>query len=359
MVDPRRFSRYNASVKLARLAPILVCIALVTVDCSMFSRSAGLSASGPRGTHPPTSVPSTGAPTPPPGGSPFAVGTVNRIFTDTSREISGAHTTTGRPGPRVLPTQILYPATGSSVPGVTPVAGATPAGARFPLVVFAPGFDLGPSSYLPLLASWARAGYVVAAVMFPLTGPNTPGGPDEYDIVNQPADVRFVITQVLEASRTGNGTLSRLVDPAHIAVAGHSDGAQTAILVGAGGCCRDPRVDAIVPMSGANLPAGAYFESPIPTLVMQGTADPISPESVALNVYAIAKPPKYLLLLKGAGHLPPFSGTSAWETVVREVSIEFLNRYIGGGSGTIAVPAGQRDHASLAEAIRAARMPSG
>lgn len=259
----------------------------------------------------------------------------------------------------MLPTQILYPAMGSSASRAAPTHGATPAGTRFPLVVFAPGFDLGPSSYLPLLASWARAGYVVAAVTFPLTGPNTPGGPDEYDIVNQPADVRFVITQVLGASRTGNGTLSRLLDPAHIAVAGHSDGAQTAILVGAGSCCRDPRVDAIVPMSGANLPAGTYFDSPIPTLVIQGTADPISPESVARNAYALAKPPKYLLLLKGAGHLPPFSGTSEWETVVRQVSIEFLNRYIGGGSGTIGVPAGQRDHASLAKAIRATRMPSG
>ncbi len=248
---------------------------------------------------------------------------------------------------------------GSSALGVPPMPGAMPAGTRFPLVVFAPGFDLGPSSYMPLLASWASAGYVVAAVTFPLTGPHTPGGPDEYDIVNQPADVRFVISRVLDAARTGHGTLSQLVDPAHIAVAGHSDGAQTAILVGAGRCCRDPRVDAVLVMSGANLPAGAYFDSAIPTLVMQGTADPISPESVALRVYAIAKPPKYLLLLKGAGHLPPFSGTSASGTVVREMSIEFLNRYIGGGSGTIAVPAGQRDHASLAEATRAARMPSG
>ena len=357
MVDPRGFSRYNAGVKRARLVPFLVCIALATMGCSMFSGGVAPSASKPRGPRPPTSVPPTWAPTS--GGPPFTVGVVNRMFTDTSRRISGAHTTTGRPGPRVLSTQILYPAMGSPVQGITPVAGAMPAGTRFPLVVFAPGFDLGPSSYMSLLASWASAGYVVAAVTFPLTGPHTPGGPDEYDIVNQPADVRFVISRVLDAARTGHGTLSRLVDPAHIAVAGHSDGAQTAILVGAGRCCRDPRVDAILPMSGANLPAGIYFDSAIPTLVMQGTADPISPESVALHVYAIAKPPKYLLLLKGAGHLPPFSGTSAWGTVVREMSIEFLNRYIGGGSGTIAVPAGQRDHASLAEATRAARMPSG
>jgi poly(3-hydroxybutyrate) depolymerase len=269
---------------------------------------------------------------------------VSRVFTDTSRTVPGTHTVTGLPGPRVLPTLILYPAEGT---GPGPVPDAAPAGHGFPLVVFAPGFDRGPASYRPLLRSWARAGYVVAAVTFPLTNPGAIGGLDEYDIVHQPGDVRFVITQLVRAARTGHGVLRHLVDPAEIAVAGHSDGAQTAIMVGAAGCCRDARVDAILPMAGANLPAGSYFASPIPTLVMQGTADPISPEPVALHVYTIARPPKYLLLLHGADHLQPFAGTSAWERVVSEVSTAFLDRYLRGSSSRIRVPASWRRLASL------------
>jgi dienelactone hydrolase len=289
---------------------------------------------------PPTATPSR------PAGPPFAVGTISRVFTDTSRTVPRAHTLTGRPGPRVLPTVILYPAEGA---GAGPIRDAAPAGRRYPLVVFAPGFDRGPSSYRPLLRSWARAGYVVAGVTFPLTNPNAIGGLDEYDIVHQPADVRFVITQILQATRDGHGILRHLVDPAEIAVAGHSDGAQTAILVGAAGCCRDPRVDAIVPMAGANLPTGTYFATAIPTLVMQGTADPISPEPVALHVYAIAKPPKYLLLLHGADHLEPFAGTSRWERVVSKVSISFLDRYLRSSPTPIRLPTAGRRLASLTD----------
>jgi fermentation-respiration switch protein FrsA (DUF1100 family) len=188
---------------------------------------------------------------------------------------------------------------------------------------------------------------VAAGVTFPLTNPNAIGGLDEYDIVHQPADVRFVITQILHATRDGHGILRHLVDPAEIAVAGHSDGAQTAILVGAVRCCRDPRVDAILPMAGANLPAGTSFTGPIPILVMQGTADPISAEPVALHVYAIAKPPKYLLLLRGADHLEPFAGASRWEQVVSTVSIAFLDRYLRGASTPLRVPTAGRRLASL------------
>ncbi|MGE5226536.1 MAG: alpha/beta hydrolase family protein [Planctomycetaceae bacterium] len=326
-------------------ASVLLLLALVAAGCSLGTRESSTrraptlrSVVPPAIAPPPTQTPSR------PVGPPFTVGTVRRVFTDTSRTVPGTHTVTGMPGPRVLPTLILYPAEG---PGGGPVPGATPAGHGFPLVVFAPGFDRGPSSYRPLLRSWARAGYVVAAVTFPLTNPNAIGGLDEYDIVHQPADVRFVITQMLRATRTGRGILRHLVDPAEIAVAGHSDGAQTAILVGAAGCCRDPRVDAIVPMAGANLPAGTFFASPIPTLVMQGTADPISPEPVALHVYAIAKPPKYLLLLRGADHLEPFAGAGPWERVVSAVSIAFLDRYLEGASIPIEVPAAQRRLATL------------
>lgn len=267
-------------------------------------------------------------------------------FVDDGRTVSAQHTTTGRPGPRVLPTLILYPALGRDH---GPAArGATPAAGPFPTVVFAPGFDRDPSSYLPLLTSWARAGFVVVAITFPLTNPHAIGGLDESDIVNQPRDVRFVITQVLRSSRSGSGRLSGLVDPGRLAVAGHSDGSETAILVAASSCCRDPRVRALIVMAGALLPPGSYFSSASPpTMVMQGTADTISQPANAMRVYRIAQSPKYLLSLEGADHLSPFAGVGPYERVVRTVSIAFLERYLNGASQRIRLAGGERAIASL------------
>jgi predicted dienelactone hydrolase len=56
-----------------------------------------------------------------------------------------------------------------------PLRGARP----FPLIVFGHGFAVTPRPYSQLLRAWARAGYVVAAPVFPLENANAPGGPDE------------------------------------------------------------------------------------------------------------------------------------------------------------------------------------
>ncbi len=58
-----------------------------------------------------------------------------------------------------------------------------------------------------------------------------PGGPDESDLVNQPADMRFVISRMLAASSAGSGPLAGLIDPTQIAVTGQSDGGDTALAV--------------------------------------------------------------------------------------------------------------------------------
>jgi predicted dienelactone hydrolase len=246
----------------------------------------------------------------------------------------------------VLPTLILYPAMGGAHGPA--LRGAKPAAGPFPTVVFAPGFDRDPSSYLPLLTAWAHAGFVVVAITFPLTNPHAIGGLDESDIVNQPGDVRSVITQVLRSSRSASGRLAGLVDPTRLAVAGHSDGSETAILVAASSCCRDPRVRALIVMAGALLPPGSYFERrDMPTMVIQGTADTISQPANARNVYRIARAPKYLLSLQGADHLSPFSGTDPYERVVRGVSIAFLDRYLNGAPRPITLGSGERGLASL------------
>jgi predicted dienelactone hydrolase len=77
-----------------------------------------------------------------------------------------------------------------------PLSGTGP----WPLVVFGHGYAVTPGIYGRLLQAWARAGYVVAAPLFPLGNRYAAGGPDESDIVNQPRDMSFVISQLLAAN---------------------------------------------------------------------------------------------------------------------------------------------------------------
>ena len=163
----------------------------------------------------------------------FAVGVFTQAFSRLGPTVStapGIDRTAGRTR-RMLPTTIFYPATGAT--GGRPRSGARPdtGFGPYPLIVFAPGFGTAPdlAPYPALLGRWAAAGYVVAAVSFPFTSANSPGGPDLSDFANQPADLSAVIDGVLADSRHSGTTLSGLVDRHHIGAAGHSLGGVTVL----------------------------------------------------------------------------------------------------------------------------------
>jgi dienelactone hydrolase len=261
----------------------------------------------------------------------YAVGLRVVRMVDTSRTITLPN---GTSEPRPLVTEIFYPALG--VPGpaggvATTNAAAAQADGPFPLVVFGHGFAVTPQLYAPLLRAWARAGYVVAAPVFPLENADAPDGPDESDLVNQPADMRFVITHMLSLSQTSSGPLARMIDPAEIAVSGQSDGGDTALAVAYDGPYRDPRVDAAIILSGAEIPALPSFTFPQggpPLLATQGTADTINPPSATEAFFTATQRPKYLLRLIGAEHLPPYSTEQPQLTIVEQVTIAFLDHYL-------------------------------
>jgi dienelactone hydrolase len=260
--------------------------------------------------------------------SSFAVGLRLLRLTDTSRTVNRPD---GTSGPRVLLTEVRYPALGAA--GGTDLPNASPARADgpFPLVVFGHGFAVTPKLYARLLQAWARAGYVVAAPVFPLENGDAPGGPDESDLVNQPADMRFVISRMLAAGNSGSGPLAGLIDPRQIAVAGQSDGGDTALAVAYDGPYRDPRVGAAIILSGAEIPALGSFTFPIggpPLLATQGTADTINPPSATSAFFDAARRPKYLLNLLGAEHLPPYSYQQPQLTIVERVTTAFLDGYL-------------------------------
>jgi dienelactone hydrolase len=260
--------------------------------------------------------------------APFAVGVRTVTIVDRGRRVRFP----GRaPGPRTLVTIVRYPALGRF--GRTDVANAPPARAAgpFPLIVFGHGFAVTPAPYAHLLQAWARAGYVVAAPVFPLENGNAPGGPNESDLVNQPRDMSVVITRLRDASRVRGGFFAGLINQHAVAVSGQSDGGETALATAYDRLFIDRRVDAAVILSGAEIPGVGGFDFPAPSpplLATQGTADTINPPSFTDAFFRIAPPPKYLLRLVGASHLGPYTDQQPQLGVVERVTIAFLDRYL-------------------------------
>jgi predicted dienelactone hydrolase len=171
------------------------------------------------------------------------------------------------------------------------------------------------------------AGYVVAAPVFPLENANAPGGPNESDLINQPRDMSFVITQMLR-----NRLFKASIAPGEIAVSGQSDGGITALATAYDQAYRDSRVRAAVVLSGAELPYGGFSfpaagSSP-PLLASQGTADTINLPVHTYQFFNQAPRPKFLLQLLGAHHLPPYTYEEPQLGIVERVSIAFLDRYL-------------------------------
>lgn len=250
--------------------------------------------------------------TKPPAPQPrYRIGKLVLTFVDHSRVIR----LPGRPPqPREIVTVVRYPL---HAPG--------PAG----LIVFGHGFAVTPATYWRLLSTWARAGFVVAAPVFPLGNARAPGGPDEADIVNQPRDMSLVITRMLRESEEHQGPLAGLIDPRAIAVAGQSDGAETALAVADDSLYRDSRIDAAVVLSGAEMPIGTYFERKGPPLLaVQGTADTRNEPRYTYAYFGAAPRPKFLLRLIGAGHLPPYTYEEPQLSIVERVTIAFFDRYL-------------------------------
>ena len=269
----------------------------------------------------------------PTGDHGFGVGEIVVTYTDYSRRVGFPGR---RPVPRQLVTVIRYPAAIDR--SRVDVLGAPPAKSTgpFPLVVFAHGYDITPAPYAGLLRAWVQAGYVVAAPIFPLSNAAAPGGPDETDLVNQPTDVSFVITQMLRGDARRRGVLSHLLNPHAVAIAGQSDGGSTALAAAYNEHYVDHRIDAAIILSGAMIPGiGGYTFPPTspPLLAAQGTGDTVNAPASTYHFFALAPEPKFLLLLLGAPHLGPYTDEQPQLGIVERTTTAFLDRYLKHAAG--------------------------
>lgn len=251
--------------------------------------------------------------------------------------------TTGACSTRSYLLHVYYPSTQRS--GNSPLLDATPAtsGSPYPLIVFAAGFDVDPSNYLPLISGWVHSGYVVAAPRFPLSsawaishyGVNLSNLKlsDEFesDMLNQPQDMQAAIAEVTLLNQNPAAPINGLVNTNDIAAAGQSDGGDTTLAFADNSCCRDQAVKAAIVLSGAEFPpyGGQYFPSPaIPLMVAQGTADTVNPPQLSAQIYAQAPAPKIYLQLLGADHLEAYTEVNPYEQAVLKTSLAFLATYL-------------------------------
>ncbi len=302
------------------LAAIVVLLAVAGYLISYLLAAPGRqTATRTRSVHTSASPSPSPTPTTPPPGHSGEYQVAEQSFTFTEQ--------TANLGTRILPVVVRYPQVGQSAATATATAG------RFPLVVFAPGYQQCGFVYSDLLTQWASAGYVVAVVDFPETNCHTTT-PNESDLIHQPQDVATVITQLEGLSEQIHGPLAGLIDSSRVAVAGHSDGGDTVAAMAGQSCCRFPGLRAVIVLAGAEWPyfTGTWFAAPTPPMLfVQGTADTWNPPNTSMQLYqADTTGIRYYLELPGANHFTPYEGEQPPEPIVAQVTIDFLDQYLEG-----------------------------
>ncbi|GIE94000.1 hypothetical protein Ari01nite_14650 [Paractinoplanes rishiriensis] len=189
-------------------------------------------------------------------------------------------------------------------------------------MLFSHGLTGSPERYAIALADWAAAGFVVAAPRYPYT--NRYARPfRRADIVNQPADARYVIERVRRLDITRGDPLRARIDRDRVAAVGHSAGGYTTTGLFTAG--HDPRLRSAVIMAGWQAP-GAFAGPPAEMLFLQGTADPIVPVSMSRAVYARVPWTKAYILLKRESHGTYLRPGSPGYRKMRGAVVNFLRR---------------------------------
>jgi predicted dienelactone hydrolase len=131
-------------------------------------------------------------------------------------------------------------------------------------------------------------------------------------VVNQPADIHFLIDTLLARSAERSDPLFGTIDSKRIAVAGVSLGGLTSTLAAFDRRLRDPRIAAAVSIAGpAYMFTPRFFEaSTVPFLMVAGDADAIVPYARNAQRIPDIDPGSVLVTLAGASHTG-FAGPAA------------------------------------------------
>ncbi|MBB4696983.1 alpha/beta hydrolase [Paractinoplanes abujensis] len=161
----------------------------------------------------------------------------------------------------------------------------------FPLILFSHGLGGRPADYRELLTAWARAGFVVAAPAYPFTSRSAEQF-NVLDVLNQPADASYVITQTLAAVPGADGE--------RVAAAGHSAGGVTTI--GLFSNARDDRLRAGVVLAGRQVLPQPFTGPSAPLLFVHGRKDATVAYSEGRAAFDAVQWPKAFVSVTEGGH---------------------------------------------------------
>jgi dienelactone hydrolase len=239
---------------------------------------------------------------------------------------------------RFLPITIWYPAASGAISSGDTFWARARSG-KFPLIVFAPGFNSNPATYQVFLHDVAAQGYIVAAPTFPIEA-SIPGMAaaqrSNTEIIYQIYDMSAVITQMLEYAKTPGNFLSTAMSQTQIGVIGHSDGAMTVAGMTMSTSYVDSRIKTAVVMSGAG-PYGLTWRNRkvVPLLMEQADNDPYNSPSSAAWLFNHVTGPRGYLGLHGNYHIWPLNGNDKIADLTRRTVIAHLNGQLkGGGMGS-------------------------
>lgn len=189
---------------------------------------------------------------------PYAVATQELLLVDSTRPTARNRDVPEKPDRR-FPSTLWYPDDFNG---------------PYPLIVHSHGIVSNRTELAYLAEALASRGYVVIATDYPLTNGATQGGANADDVVNQPADISFLIDSVI--GLTGEDKpFPGTIDQSRIGLTGFSLGGLTTYLTTYHPRWRDPRIAAAVAIAGPSaIFAPQFFRTTnIPFLAIAGTSD--------------------------------------------------------------------------------------
>lgn len=206
----------------------------------------------------------------------------------------------------------------------------------FPLIVFSHGLAGHPEKFTKLFSAWADAGFAIAAPAFPLTNnqvenPSSNAG----DVGQQPADVSFVLDNVLALDEQRGSRLRNAIDERRIGASGLSLGGLTTYMLVYGECCRDQRINAVAVLDGFG--ADAPLDGHVPLLIAHSDTDPTIAYSSAREAFTAASAPAWLVTLHGASHASQWENSvTPYDHIAERITTDFWDATLNGNSQAFA-----------------------